>query len=56
MFYCGRSAHAGEPVTWDIPVNTPIGKYRVVHFGDWKNGLTGAITAFSGSSRAFVVS
>jgi neutral ceramidase len=43
-------------VTWDIPANTPIGKYRVVHHGDWKNGLTGKITAFTGTSRPFVIS
>jgi neutral ceramidase len=49
-------AESKAVVTWDIPANTPIGKYRVVHFGNWKNGLSGAITAFSGTSRAFVVS
>ncbi|WP_328454797.1 neutral/alkaline ceramidase [Amycolatopsis sp. NBC_00438] len=43
-------------VTWDIPANTPVGKFRVVHFGAWKHGLTGAIAQLSGTSRAFVVS
>jgi len=42
-------------ITWDIPPNTPIGKYRLVHFGDAKS-VTGTITPFTGSSRAFVVS
>ncbi|MFD9961516.1 neutral/alkaline ceramidase [Amycolatopsis sp. NPDC058986] len=49
-------AESQATVTWDIPANTPIGKYRVVHFGNWKNGWNGRITAFSGTSRAFVVS
>ncbi|WP_026361500.1 neutral/alkaline ceramidase [Amycolatopsis nigrescens] len=43
-------------ITWDIPVNTPIGKYRIVHHGDWKNGWNGRISAFTGTSRAFLVS
>lgn len=43
-------------VTWDIPANTPVGKFRFVHFGAWKHGLTGAIAQLSGTSRAFVVS
>jgi len=43
-------------VTWDIPANTPVGKYRVVHFGAWKRGLTGAVAQLGGTSRAFVVS
>ncbi|MEU6084674.1 neutral/alkaline ceramidase [Streptomyces sp. NPDC047108] len=43
-------------VTWDIPQDTPAGTYRVVHFGDWKNGWNGRITAFDGTSREFTVS
>ncbi|QFU90750.1 neutral/alkaline ceramidase [Amycolatopsis sp. YIM 10] len=42
-------------LTWDIPANAAPGKYRLVHHGDWKHGVTGAITPFSGTSRAFVV-
>ncbi len=43
-------------ITWDIPPNTPIGRYRIVHHGDWKNGWNGSITAFTGATRAFLVS
>lgn len=43
-------------LSWQVPPDTSIGKYRIVHFGDWKNGWNGRITAFSGTSRAFVVS
>ncbi|MER7011562.1 neutral/alkaline ceramidase [Saccharopolyspora sp. NPDC000359] len=42
-------------ITWDIPPNTPAGRYRVVHHGDWKNGWNGEITAFTGTTRTFVV-
>ncbi|WP_158885782.1 neutral/alkaline ceramidase [Amycolatopsis anabasis] len=49
-------AESKATITWDIPANTPVGKYRIVHHGDWKNGWNGAITAFRGTSRAFVVS
>ncbi|MEV6319215.1 neutral/alkaline non-lysosomal ceramidase C-terminal domain-containing protein [Streptomyces sp. NPDC051776] len=51
---CGATSKA--TVTWDVPQNTPAGSYRVVHFGDWKHGWNGRITAFSGTSRAFIVS
>jgi neutral ceramidase len=43
-------------VTWDIAPDTPPGTYRIVHHGDAKNGLTGAISAFTGVSRPFTVS
>ncbi|MEV5645526.1 neutral/alkaline ceramidase [Streptomyces flaveolus] len=43
-------------VTWDIASDTPPGTYRIVHFGDAKNGLTSAISAFTGASRPFTVS
>lgn len=42
-------------ITWDIAPNTPAGSYRVVHFGDAKKGLTGAIKPFTGTSRTFTV-
>ncbi|MDQ0381852.1 neutral ceramidase [Amycolatopsis thermophila] len=48
-------AESTATVTWDIPASTPVGKYRIVHFGDAK-GLDGTITPFTGTSRAFVVS
>ncbi|MFI7118889.1 neutral/alkaline ceramidase [Amycolatopsis sp. NPDC049868] len=49
-------AESKAVVHWKIPANAPIGKYRVIHFGNWKNGWNGAISAFSGTSRTFVVS
>ncbi|MEU0470201.1 neutral/alkaline ceramidase [Amycolatopsis sp. NPDC006131] len=48
-------AESTATITWDIPPDTPVGKYRVVHSGDAKS-LDGAITPFTGASRAFVVS
>ncbi|MER6990982.1 neutral/alkaline ceramidase [Saccharopolyspora hirsuta] len=42
-------------ITWDIPPNTPAGRYRIVHHGNWKNGWNGEITAFTGTTRTFVV-
>lgn len=48
-------AESTATVTWDIPASTPVGKYRIVHFGDAK-ALDGTITPFTGTSRAFVVS
>ena len=43
-------------LTWEIPANTPIGRYRIVHRGDWKNGWNGRISALVGVSRPFLVS
>ncbi|GAA3127009.1 ceramidase CerN [Planomonospora alba] len=42
-------------VTWDVAPDTPVGTYRVVHFGDRRN-LFGGVTPFTGVSRAFTVS
>jgi neutral ceramidase len=43
-------------LTWDIAPGTPPGTYRITHSGDAKDGLTGTITGFTGTSRAFTVS
>ncbi|MFF3062647.1 neutral/alkaline ceramidase [Streptomyces sp. NPDC057909] len=43
-------------ITWDIPADTPVGTYRILHHGDWKNGLTGHITSLSGTSHTFTIS
>ncbi|MFD7658985.1 neutral/alkaline ceramidase [Actinosynnema sp. NPDC059797] len=48
-------ANSTATVTWAIPADTPAGTYRIVHHGDWKSGWTGAITPFTGVSRAFTV-
>jgi neutral ceramidase len=43
-------------ITWDIAPGTAPGTYRIAHHGDAKNGVTGAITPFTGVSRPFTVS
>ena len=47
-------AESKATITWDIPADTPAGRYRIVHFGDAKS-LSGTITPFTGTSRAFAV-
>lgn len=42
-------------IEWQIGQNVPAGTYRIVHYGDWKNGWTGQIRPFSGVSRSFGV-
>lgn len=42
-------------ISWDIPADAQTGQYRIVHYGDYKNGWNGSINAFSGSSRTFIV-
>lgn len=42
-------------ITWNIPNDAATGTYRIVHQGDWKNGWTGRIKAYSGKSRNFTV-
>lgn len=42
-------------ITWDIPSNAETGQYRIVHFGDYKNGWNGNIYGFTGTSRTFSV-
>ncbi len=41
-------------VTWSIPRTAEPGTYRIIHHGDAKS-LTGSITPFTGTSRAFQV-
>jgi neutral ceramidase len=52
-----RSGIANSKVTveWTIPANAQPGWYRLRHFGHWKSGWTGAISAYSGTSRNFQV-
>jgi neutral ceramidase len=42
-------------LTWDIPSDVPSGYYRLKHFGDKKNGWTGKISSYAGTSRYFTV-
>jgi len=42
-------------ITWNIPTTADSGTYRIKHYGDWKNGWTGRIKSYSGTSRTFSV-
>lgn len=42
-------------LTWYIPEDVRPGTYRIVHYGDWKSGPNGALTAFTGYSSSFTV-
>jgi neutral ceramidase len=42
-------------LTWNIPFDVPSGYYRLKHFGDKKNGWTGNISSYTGTSRYFTV-
>ncbi len=42
-------------ISWDIPTDAISGQYRIVHFGDYKNGWNGQIYGFTGTSRNFAV-
>ncbi|HVK26653.1 MAG TPA: neutral/alkaline ceramidase [Actinokineospora sp.] len=48
-------ANSEATITWAIPADTPPGRYRVVHHGDWKSGWTGAISSFTGTTAPFTV-
>jgi neutral ceramidase len=50
---CVACSHA--IVEWTIPATAELGAYRIRHDGDWKSGITGAITAYTGYSREFTV-
>ncbi|MFB6895601.1 neutral/alkaline ceramidase [Streptomyces hydrogenans] len=50
------TGESAATITWDIGPGTPPGTYRIDHYGDAKNGVTGAITPFTGASRPFIVS
>lgn len=40
-------------ITWMTSADTETGTYRIIHQGNWKNGWTGAVKAYSGTSREF---
>ncbi|WP_298769532.1 neutral/alkaline ceramidase [uncultured Shewanella sp.] len=42
-------------LTWNMPDTAPTGYYRLVHFGDEKQPVTGEIKAYNGRSRVFLV-
>jgi neutral ceramidase len=52
----GLLGYSEVTITWDIESDAPSGTYRITYYGDSKNGLTGKISAFTGSSNEFTVS
>ena len=56
-YYWKRDGVANSIVTvkWRIDGGVPGGKYRVVHYGNYKNGWNGQIKSYSGSTREFRV-
>jgi len=48
-------ANSLAKISWTIPADAPPGEYRIVHYGDYKNGWTGKIHPFTGHSRTFTV-
>lgn len=42
-------------ISWDIPQDVASGQYRIVHYGDYKNGWNGQIYGLTGTSRTFTV-
>ncbi len=48
-------AYSRVTIEWDIPTTAATGNYRIVHYGNWKSGWTGAISGYTGTSRTFSV-
>lgn len=42
-------------IVWRIPTDVTPGEYRIVHYGDWKSGLTKKIAPYAGYSSSFTV-
>jgi len=42
-------------ISWKIPHGTKAGKYRIHHFGDYKNGWNGKIYPYEGVTKSFFV-
>ena len=42
-------------VTWNVPLTTPPGTYRITHNGAWKDGKTGGVAGYQGATRTFQV-
>ncbi|WP_449222345.1 neutral/alkaline ceramidase [Sulfidibacter corallicola] len=40
---------------WRLDASIPAGTYRIVHYGNYKNGWNGRIYGFTGASRSFSV-
>lgn len=48
-------ANSQITIVWRMPKDTPAGKYRMVHHGDWKIFGSGKITPYAGYSSSFTV-
>lgn len=42
-------------IEWDIPQDADAGTYRIVHYGDYKNGWNHKIYSYTGKSSTFTV-
>jgi hypothetical protein len=42
-------------VSWTVPRDAQAGVYRIRHMGHWKNGTSGALTAYEGVTQTFTV-
>ncbi|HOB29285.1 MAG TPA: neutral/alkaline non-lysosomal ceramidase N-terminal domain-containing protein [Bacillota bacterium] len=42
-------------IKWDIPLETQPGTYRIVHYGNYKNGWNGKIYPYTGTSSTFTL-
>jgi neutral ceramidase len=48
-------AYSQVDVEWRIPPDAATGTYRLRQFGNWKNGWTGAVSSYAGTTRSFEV-
>lgn len=48
-------AYSDVTISWESETTANAGTYRVKYYGDWKNLLGGAITAFEGTSNSFTL-
>jgi neutral ceramidase len=48
-------ASSKATITWQIPMDARPGQYFIRHFGDWKEGITGLIREFKGTTNTFKV-
>src|SRR5262249_9695747 len=42
-------------VIWMVPLDATPGTYRIRLFGKWKNGVTGALVPYQGTTNSFVL-
>ena len=51
---CGKDISQID-VHWSVPLHAVPGQYRITLFGKWKNGSTGLLTTYQGTTRPFTV-